>query len=168
MTNIQCEGRKEIDLLAINPVSGKKFHVESSVKTSPNLFLTYEGTNAKGKPDRKRLDYYHEKKFDHSAVVEKVKELFGDTDYHKILVVWAVAETDAMGENFKSYASHKYGIEIHSIMELISVLMEKGTTKGSRDDISRLIELMSWADRRIEKALEKASRRARRTKIVSI
>lgn len=31
MTNVMLEGGKEIDLLAVNPISGEKFHIEVRV-----------------------------------------------------------------------------------------------------------------------------------------
>jgi hypothetical protein len=34
MTNIRCKGGKEIDLLAVNPITGKRYHIESRVSTS--------------------------------------------------------------------------------------------------------------------------------------
>jgi len=167
MTNIRCKGRREIDLLAINPVNGKKFHVESRVATSPSFFLTYQDTHtSKGRPQKKGLNYFDKEKFNHPAVKEKIKELFGDAKYHKILVVWAVAETDAMGMSFRSYAFHKYGIVIFQFIELINILMEKGTMRGSRDDILRMIELMSLVNRETKEALEKEIRRMKRAKIV--
>ena len=37
MTNVKCEGQKELDLLAVNPRTSEKYHVESRVSTSFKL-----------------------------------------------------------------------------------------------------------------------------------
>jgi len=57
MTNIRCEGRKEIDLLATNPRTSEKYHVESSVLTSRKLKL--EATHKKdGTCHKDGVDYF--------------------------------------------------------------------------------------------------------------
>ena len=37
MTNIKCKRGKEVDLLAVNPRTGEKYHVESRIDTSPSF-----------------------------------------------------------------------------------------------------------------------------------
>ena len=166
MTNVQCKGRKEIDLLAINPVSSKKFHVEARIATSRSFALTYKDTRSKRGSHRIGLDYFQKEKFNHPAVVERIKELFGDTNYDKILVVWTVKDTDAMGENFRANAYHEYGIHVYHIMDMINLLKEKGTMRGSRDDVLRLIELISLLDREQNEWVQKEIKRMKRAKTI--
>ena len=47
MTNIRLKGGKEIDLLAINPQSGEKYHVEVRVSTTPSFKLRIHDTKLK-------------------------------------------------------------------------------------------------------------------------
>jgi hypothetical protein len=41
-----------------------------------------------GRCHKNGLDYFQLEKFEHSKIKDKVKELFGDAEYHKCLVVW--------------------------------------------------------------------------------
>jgi hypothetical protein len=116
MTNIRCKGGREIDLLAVSPTIGKKYHVESSV-------LTPRGFHLK----EKDLDYFKSKKFDHPVIIEKIRELFGDLSYEKILVVFNTQD------NFRSLseiAEKQYGICIQGIQTLVAYFNK--VTKGSR------------------------------------
>lgn len=93
MTNIRCKGNKEIDLLAINPRTGDKFHVESRVGTSPSFKIRIKDTyTSKGRPHKIGLDYFDKEKFNHPIVIKKIQEIFGNLDYRQILVVWAVQD----------------------------------------------------------------------------
>lgn len=77
MTNIQCVGRKEIDLLAINPIENKRYHVEARVSTSFHLRLRETKTKS-GKSHKNGVDYFAREKFGHPHVLEKVKQFFGN------------------------------------------------------------------------------------------
>jgi nucleoid DNA-binding protein len=46
MTNIKCRGNKEIDLLAMNPKTNEKYHVEARVSTTFSLKEKYVETAA--------------------------------------------------------------------------------------------------------------------------
>lgn len=138
MTNIRLKGGKEIDLLAVNPRTGEKWHVEARVSTT--FKLRVESTKTKnGRSHKDGLDYFYEEKFNHPTVKEAVKKIFGSGDYKKVIVVWGVKEN-------KVFAKAKnLGIEIWLIADLIKELkeqIEKGQIKGSRDDILRTIELV--------------------------
>ena len=136
MTNIQCRRGKEIDLLAINPKSGEKYHVEARVGTSSSFKIREKDTyTSKGKPHKIGLDYFHKEKFEHPIVKEKICEFFGDSKYRKWLVVWHVKN-----ENLVMKALSEYGIEIYWIHELIANLRQQKLTSGSRDVVLRLIE----------------------------
>jgi predicted Zn-ribbon and HTH transcriptional regulator len=144
MTNIRCKGGKEIDLLAIDPVDSKKFHVEASVGTSPSFKVKEKDTyTSKGVPRKIGLDYFQKQKFEHPKVRDKVREFFGDAeDYKRILVVWDVAS-----ENVFKRAKN-FGFDIWLMDELLTFLLEASGTKGARDDILRTVELMALMKRR--------------------
>lgn len=136
MTNIRCRGSKEIDLLAVNPKTEEKYHVESRVGTSPSFKIREKDTHtSEGRPHKIGLDYFHKEKFEHPIVKGKVREFFGDSKYRKWLVVWHV-----QNENLVVKALHEYGIEIYWIHELIANLRQQKLTSGSRDVVLRMIE----------------------------
>jgi len=129
MTNIQCKGRKEIDLLAISPTSGKKYHVESSVWTSRGFYLK-----------EKDLDYFKKERFDHPIITERIRESFGDSNYEKVLIVFNTKD------NFRflpELAEEKYGFHVWGIKSIVAYFMANRLTRGSRDDIIRTMELVS-------------------------
>jgi hypothetical protein len=86
MTNVRCAHGKEIDLLAINPRNGEKYHVESRISTT--FKLREKATRKKnGTSHKDGLDYFKAEKFEHQAVLTRIKELLGDLNYSKVLVV---------------------------------------------------------------------------------
>jgi len=142
MTNIRLKGGKEIDLLAVNPRSGEKYHVESRVGTSRGFKIRLHDTYTKnGRAHRIGLDFFHKQKFNHPTVVKKINEIFGSTEYRKILVVWDVQEKSVVEQ-----AKKIYGIEVwflqKLLMRLIAFAKDRGA-KGSRDDIMRIVEMFA-------------------------
>jgi hypothetical protein len=139
MTNIQLKGKKEIDLLAINPITQQRYHVEARISTTFKLKLKATYTKD-GRCHKNGLDYFSREKFEHPIVKQKIRELFGKSDYHKVLVVW---DTE---DNFKvlpQIAEREYGIEIMGLRGIIHEFTHKKITSGSRDDILRIMELVS-------------------------
>jgi len=150
MANIKCKGNKEIDLLAVKLQDGEKFHVESRVSTAFKLRLKATYTKS-GKCHKNGVDYFQEKKFEHSYIKEKVQRLFGKEDYTKILVVW-----DVLDYNIIKQAKEQYDIEIWFIDILISqlqMLSDMGLFKGSRDDVLRTLELITAKYKVVNKRL---------------
>ncbi len=130
MTNIKCKRGKEIDLLAINPRSGEKYHVESRIGTSPSFKIREKDTyTSKGKPHKIGLDYFQK---------EKVATIFGDSNYDKILVVW---DTKDNFEKLPKIAKEKYGFDLWGLRAMIQTFRKNKVTAGSRDDILRTMEL---------------------------
>jgi len=91
MSNIKCEGNKEIDLLAINPKTFERYHVEARVTTS--FKLRSEATHVKsgtwkGRSHRNGIDSLAKEKFNHPYVQQKINEIFNTTNYSKVLIVW--------------------------------------------------------------------------------
>jgi len=139
MTNIMLEGGKEIDLLAFNPTTREKFHIEVRIATGRGFRLRLVDTQTKsGRKHRRGLDTLNEIKFAHPTVVNAVKEIFGGGEYRKVLVVWDV-EDGAVIEQAKGH----YNIEIWKISDIISELMREVKTKPYRNDVLRTIQLIS-------------------------
>jgi hypothetical protein len=143
MTNIRCVHGKEIDLLAINPTNGEKYHVESRISTA---FKLKERATRKrnGTSHKDGLDYFKAEKFEHQAVLARIKELFGDLNYSKVLVVY---DTEKPTESFIPKAFKESGIQILLMKDIIADLKEQVKVKGSRDDIMRFIELIVFEER---------------------
>jgi hypothetical protein len=139
MTNIMLEGGKEIDLLAFDPISKEKFHIEVRIATGKGFRLRLVDTQTKnGRKHRRGLDTLNAIKFAHSTVVNAVKEIFGGSEYKKVLVVWDV-EDGAVIEQAKSI----YNIEVWKISGIISELMQEVKSKPYRNDVLRTIQLIS-------------------------
>jgi hypothetical protein len=106
MTNIMLEGGKEIDLLAVNPISGEKYHIEVrvTIERGFRIRMVYTQTRS-GRKHSRGLDTLDAIKF--LPVKDAVKEIFGSDEYKKVLVVWEV-EDETVIEQAKSV----YDIEI--------------------------------------------------------
>jgi len=139
MTNIMLEGGKEIDLLAVNPISGTKYHIEVRVATGKGFRLRLIDTQTKnGRKHRRGMDTLNEIKFSHPTVVKAVTEIFGGSEYGKVLVVWDVEEKSVIEQ-----AKSLYGIEVWKVSDLMSELIREVKTKPYRDDVLRTIQLIS-------------------------
>jgi hypothetical protein len=127
MTDIRC-GRKEIDLLAINPNTHEKYHIEACVHTTQSF--TLETVNSL------------RKKFEDPIVKEKIHRIFRQGKYTRILVVWN-AKDKAVIEASK----RKFNIKIlpmETVLATLEVhLMSEKHPKGSRDDILRTMEFIA-------------------------
>ena len=139
MTNIMLEGGKEIDLLAFDPISKEKYHIEVRVATGKGFRLRLIDTQTKkGRKHRRGLDTLNEIKFAHSTVVNAVKEIFGGGEYKKVLVVWDVEDSTVIEQ-----AKNLYKIEIWRIPNIISELTREVKSKPYRNDVLRTIQLIS-------------------------
>jgi hypothetical protein len=72
-------------------------------------------------------------------VKQKIREVFGEVPYHKILVVW---NTQDNFEILPRIAEKQYGIEVMGLRGMIHEFTHKKVTSGSRDDILRVLELV--------------------------
>jgi uncharacterized Zn finger protein len=139
MTNIMLEGGKEIDLLAFDPISKEKFHIEVRIATGKGFRLRLVDTQTKnGRKHRRGLDTLNEIKFAHPTVVSAVKEIFGGGEYRKVLVVWDVEDSEVIEQ-----AKSLYKIEIWKISDIIGELMQEVKSKPYRNDVLRTIQLIS-------------------------
>ena len=139
MTNVMLEGGKEIDLLAVNPISGTKYHIEVRVAIGKGFRLRLVDTQTKnGRKHRRGMDTLNEIKFSHATVVKAVTEIFGTSHYRKVLVVWDVEE-----KNVIEQAKSLYDIEVWKMSDIMNELIQEVKTKAYRDDVLRTIQLIS-------------------------
>ncbi len=138
MTNVMLEGGKEIDLLAINPVSSEKYHIEVRIATKGFRLRLVDTQTRKGQKHKRGLDTLNEIKFAHPTVLSAIEEIFGGIEYRKVLVVWDVEENGVI-EKAKSV----YGIEIWKMSDLMGKLTGEVKSKPYRDDVLRTIQLIS-------------------------
>jgi hypothetical protein len=139
MTNIMLEGGKEIDLLAIDPISGEKFHIEVRVTIEKAFRLRLVDTQTKnGRKHRRGLDTLNDIKFAPQTVVNAIKEIFGSSEYRKVLVVWDVEE-----ESVIEKAKSLYGIQVWKMSDILAELVHEVKTKAYRDDVLRTVQLIS-------------------------
>ena len=139
MTNVMLGGGKEIDLLAFNPVSGEKFHIEVRVPTGRGFRLRMKDTQTRnGRKHKRGLDTLNEIKFAPPIVVNSVKEIFGSSDYKKVLVVW-----DAENSEVIEQAKAVYDIEVWKISDVLREMIREIGTRAYRDDALRIIQLIS-------------------------
>lgn len=138
MTNIMLKGGKEIDLLAVNPISGEKYHIEVRIATSKGFRLRLIDTQTKtGRKHRRGLDTLNKIKFTHPTIVNATKQIFGTNKYQKVLVVWEVENNSVIKK-----AKELYNIEIWKMPTIIKELTETVNTKAYRDNVLRTIQLM--------------------------
>ena len=139
MTNIMLEGGKEIDLLAINPQTNAKYHIEVRIATGRGFCLRMKDTQTKkGYKHRRGLDTLNEVKFGHPVVATKVKEIFGTSEYKKVLVVWDVESSEVIKQ-----AKDFYDIEIWLISDILKEIEIQVKTQPFRDDVLRTLQLVS-------------------------
>ena len=94
MTNRRVKRNKEIDLLAFNPKTNEVSHVEVSVLFRP-LKLRESIYKSNTNRSRNGLDYFLERKFDHSDVKEGISKILGhDLKVKRILVVGEIYEQE--------------------------------------------------------------------------
>ena len=139
MTNVMLEGGKEIDLLAINPQTNEKYHIEVRIATGRGFCLRMKDTQTKkGYKHRRGLDTLNEVKFAHPVVAAKVKEIFGTGEYRKVLVVWDVESSEVIKQ-----AKAVYGIEVWRISDILNEIKKELKTQPFRDDVLRTLQLVS-------------------------
>jgi hypothetical protein len=124
MTNIRCKGKREIDLLAIDPKTGQKFHIESTVWTNRKLNL-------------RTLEQLVETKFNDPRVKERIREFFGESEYKR----WLVVSPQKVDSQLDEIARNKFDLEIEYIDTMLRMIMRK-LRFGSRDQVSRILEIV--------------------------
>ena len=95
--NLRCAGQHEIDILAINPVTLDRYHIESSVSISKKFsILNDKEFSAERLRDRvqkhaqrRTVGYFLESKFAAQGVIETLSRYgFTEGNYQKVIVTW--------------------------------------------------------------------------------
>lgn len=149
IANIRCQGQYEIDLLAIDPVGGGRYHIESTVSVSGAYSkLTdkpYDPELLKRRPhtagQRRTVDYFAKRKFSATGIRKTLKKYgFEKRNYEKIIVTWSATE-DAKKK------AKKRGIKLWYFPELMKQIRDE--IKGGRtyfvDDTLRTLHLFDKA-----------------------
>ncbi len=147
--NIKCDGQFEIDLLAIDPKCGEKYHIESGVSVSG----AYSKLTAKPyDPElikvrvhqagqRRTLGYFAERKFSAPGIIKALTEYgFDQGHYQKIIVTWDCdADVEALAASL--------GITIWNFQKLLKEISQAFRNKRSyfTDDTLRTLQLYAMA-----------------------
>ena len=86
VTNVKAAGRKEIDILAINPRKNVYVHVECNCKIGHLLDIRKEYMH-NGKTYKNELEYFSREKFQHHKVKERIREYIGNKKYQKTKIL---------------------------------------------------------------------------------
>jgi len=128
--NIKCTGQFEIDLLAIDPVTSARYHIESGVSISGAYSkLTadqYDSEALKVRvgsvKQRRTLGYFVQRKFGHPSVTKALRKYgFRRGNYTKIIVSWGWTDE-------AEKAARKCRIELWDLRDLMRDIAE--ATKG--------------------------------------
>jgi hypothetical protein len=147
--NIRCEGQFEIDLLAINPLTNERYHIETSVsgskvysKLTGKVFDPALLKERVQKPKMRRtLGYFIEHKFGTPAIIKRLADYgFKEGSYKKVVVTWGWtpdAKAAATGQ----------GIELWDFRELVHGIADRirNTRSYYTDDTLRTINLYARA-----------------------
>ena len=147
--NIRCEGQFEIDLLAIDPVTLKRYHIETSVSGSQ----AYSKLTAKEFDPallkvrvqiakmRTTVGYFIERKFKTPAIVQKLAEYgFKRSSHSRVIVTWDwTPEAKA--------AADDAGVELWSFKQILREIAQslRDTRSYFTDDTLRTIHLFMRA-----------------------
>lgn len=110
--NIKCGGQKEIDLFAIDPVKGDRYHIETTVSISKSYraLTTREYADGdhkvRGKAARARrtLGFFLKEKFDAPGVKAALAKYCNGRPYTKIIVIWEWGPSSVTGNAFRRLA----------------------------------------------------------------
>jgi len=150
--NIKCKGQYEIDLLAIDPKTGDRYHIESTVSVSRGFSkltaLPFDPEKLKERVQvarqRRTVGFFHERKFSPPPVVQKLKEFgFEEGKYGRIVVAW-----DWTPEAEEQAAS--LGIRLWRFPDILNRISEtlEGTRTYFTDDTLRTLQLFARAQDR--------------------
>ncbi|MDI6875056.1 hypothetical protein [Candidatus Solincola sp.] len=151
--NIKCDkGQYEIDLIAIDPRSGEKYHIECSVhitasfsKLTANKFSEEKLKKRVEAPkQRMTIGFFQWRKFEVAEVKEKLEQYgFQHGKYKKVIVAEGWTE-DAEKQ------AQEYGIELWNFNGILKDLIEfcGKSSKYYEDDTLRTMQLLLRAQGR--------------------
>jgi hypothetical protein len=143
--NLRCDGQKEIDLFAINPITDERWHIETSVSISPGFSaLTNDPfepgehkERLKAATARRKLGFFLAEKFSPTAVEERLACLgCARGKLRRAIVTWEWK--DGVQE-----AAAAHGIEVWALPAIMGEIAQKARDGRAyfTDDILRTIDL---------------------------
>lgn len=147
--NIRCEGQYEIDLLAIDPVTLDRYHIESGISVSEafskltdkafSTDLLKQRVHAAGQ--RRTVGYFVDRKFGSVSVIQTLAKYgFRQGEYARVIVSWgwtAAAQAQAEAQ----------GVLLWDFRELVRGIAEsfRGERSYLTDDTVRTLHLYALA-----------------------
>jgi hypothetical protein len=155
--NIKCSGQYEIDLLAINPLTLERYHVESGISISGGYshltakpFSTEElKQRLKQAGQRRTLGYFAERKFGAEEIIKTLKNYgFYDGNYSRIIVTWG-------WEDEAESKAKDMGIILWDFRDILQELAQTFHKQKTYfiDDTLRTLQLFALASRKKTKGL---------------
>ncbi len=156
--NLRCEGQKEIDLFAIDPITDERWHIETSVSISSGFSaLTNEPfepgehkQRVKAATARRKLGFFLAEKFQPMAVEQRLACLgCAPGKLRRAIVTWE-------WKPGVEHAAAAAGIELWSLPAIMNEIAQKAREGRAyfTDDILRTIDLYA-------RGLEAEAKRAR-------
>lgn len=150
--NIRCGGQYEIDLLAIDPVTLNRYHIESGVSVSGSFSKLTDKPftvddlkqRVKAPKQRRTLGYFIERKFGEPGVLKALARYgFTDGNYTKVIVSWGWTTEAAR-------IAKEHGVELWDFRDLVKQIADavKGGKSYFTDDTIRTLHLYSLASRK--------------------
>ncbi len=147
--NIKCPGQFEIDLLAIDPLTLDRFHIESGVsisgvysKLTAKPFSEVDlKTRGKTAGQRRTIGYFATRKFGAGSILETLEKYgFTHGNYKRIIVSWGWTEEAAKEANEQKIILWDF----KDILKEITAKFHMEKTYFS-DDILRTLQLFAKA-----------------------
>jgi len=156
--NVRCDGQNEIDLIAIDPKTGARSHIEVSVSISQGFGkLTnkpFDPEKAKERvhkaSQRRTLGYFVEAKFSRASVVNRLTEYgFEAGKYKRIIVTWG-------WEDGVPEVAAKAGVELWDFRSMMREIAEEieGSREYFADDTLRTLNLFAHASAEAKKGAD--------------
>ncbi len=147
--NIRCSGQNEIDLIAIDPVTLARSHIEVSISISQGFRKltgkSFDRVKVKERvhqaSQRRTVGFFAERKFDAPTVIARLKDFgFEPGHYARVIVTWG-------WEDEAEKQAEAAGIELWDFREIVQEIAR--TIRGSReyfaDDTLRTLNLFIHA-----------------------
>lgn len=155
MTNVRCEGQNEIDILAINPKTLHRYHIEVSISISSAFRkltakpFDQEKVKERGQQasQRRTVGFFAERKFGAPTVIERLADFgFAPGKYTKAIATWGWTEEAAA-------QAEAAGIELWDFRQMISLIADdvRQDRKYHTDDTLRTLSLFVKAMDDLEK-----------------
>ena len=147
--NVRCAGQNEIDLIAIDPVSLARYHIEVSISISQGFRkLTakpFDPEKVKQRvhqaSQRRTIGFFAERKFGAPTVVERLGEMgFKAGKYTRVIVTWG-------WEDGAAKQAKAAGIELWDFRSIIQEIAGRirGSSEYFADDTLRTLNLFIHA-----------------------